>query len=464
MTWPRTLFLLIASAVGARYFSAWCAFPLADWNALRLAPSFMLRFGPTPYPGMDDGPVTTWIYGPVPLWLNLPATFASTPAGALLTAATLNLGLVLIPLLLVLRSLPRGERDAWPGPLAWAGLLGLALWPNSSLHYLQADNVAVAFGLVANAWLMRHGATSNLALAGAAVCAALAVWSKQTSLGVVAAHLIWLGWARGWQPALRYAAACLAAGLTLAGLFVVRFGFEPLWLNLVTLPGRLPFWPEPFDRAAGLAPHLLGYVLLPAIAVVGWRRAIFRPDSLWMLPVLTWLLVLPMGLLSAFKVGGTANSLTGALYLLPSASLLAVQWLERYRLRRLAPALAIGAVLALQLTQIPVVTLRPLTTHLDRAAFLAREFPGQIYFPWNPLITFYSEQRVYHAEDGLYVRQLAGAAVSNEAVRMHLPPGWSVTVFRGSDTGWGLVQDLHPPDTQRAAFAEWTIYSWPPPP
>jgi hypothetical protein len=171
-----------------------------------------------------------------------------------------------------------------------------------------------------------------------------------------------------------------------------------------------------------------------------------------------------MGVLSAFKVGGTANSLTGALYLLPSASLLAVQWLERHRLRRLAPALAIGAVLALQFTQIPVVTLRPLTTHLDRAAFLAREFPGQIYFPWNPLITFYSEQRIYHAEDGLYVRQLAGAAVSTEAVRMHLPPRWSVTVFRGSDSGWGLVQNLHPPDTQRAAFAEWTIYSWPPPP
>lgn len=462
MTWQRTLFLLIAGAVGARYVSAWCAFPMSDWNALRLAPSFMLRFGPTPYPGIDDGPVTTWIYGPVPLWLNLPATFASTPAGALLTAAALNLGLVLVPVLIALRSLPVGIPRAWPSPLAWSGLLCLALWPNSSLHYLQADNVAVAFGLVANAWLMRSGAKSNLAFVGAAGCAALAVWSKQTSLGLVAAHLIWLAWKAGWPSALRYAAACFLAGLTLAGLFVSRFGFDALWLNMVTLPGRLPFWPAPLDRAAGLAPHLIGYVLLPAVAVLGWRRAIFRSDSLWLLPALSWLLLLPTGLLSAFKVGGTANSLSGALYLLPAASSLAMRWLDGNRLRLVAPTVATGVVLVLQASQIPVVTFKPLVSHLDRATFLAREFPGQIYYPWNPLITFYSEQSFHHAEDGLYVRRLAGVPVSSDAVRDNLPPRWCVTVFRGRDTGWGVIQELYPPGTQRAEFAEWTLYSWPP--
>ncbi len=464
MNLSRILFVIVACAVGLRYYSAWCAFPLSDWNALRLAPSFMLRFGPTPYPGIDDGPVTTWIYGPVPLWLNLPATLASTPAGTLLVAAAINLALVLVPVLVALRSQPGGESGSWPGSLAWAGLLCLALWPNSSLHYLQADNVAVAFGLISNAWLMRTGAKAHLALVGAAGCAALAVWSKQTSLGLVAAQLVWLAWKAGWPSALRYAAACLTAGITLAGIFVSRFGFDPLWLNLVSLPGRLPFWPAPLDRAAGLAPHLIGFVLLPAVAVVGWRKAIFRSDSVWLLPVLSWLLLLPTGILSAFKVGGTANSLSGALYLMPAAALLSVRWLEKRRLRLIAPAIATVTVLVIQVTQIPVITLKPLISHLDRATFLAREFPGQIYFPWNPLVTFYSERRFYHAEDGLYVRQLAGVPVSPNSARKELPPRWCVTVFRGTDTGWGMIEQLYPPATQRAEFAEWTLYSWAPPP
>ncbi len=462
MTMYRLAFLLIAGLVGMRYYSAWCAFPLSDWNALRLTPSFMLRFGPTPYPGLEDGPVTTWIYGPVPMILNLPATLAASPAGALLVAAAINLCLIIVPVLICLRPVIAGDHRLGPG--AWAALLCLALWPNNHLHYLQADNLAVAAGLVANAWLMQSGGTKLPALIGAAAATALAVWSKQTSIGLVAAQLVWLAWRTGPSNAVRYGTLCFAIGVALAGLFIARFGLEPLWLNLVTLPGRLPFWPTPLDRAAGLAPHLIGLVLLPAVALIGWHKAIFRRHSPWLLPALTWLFLIPAGLLSAFKVGGTANSLSSALYLLPAGALVLANWMEAGRFRRIAPAAAAAFVLTLQMVQNPVIAFKPLVAHLDRASFLAREFPGQIYFPWNPLITFYSEQRIYHAEDGLYVRLLGGQPVSDDNLRKELPPRWCVTVFRRADTGWGIIERLYPPNTQRAEFAEWTLYSWAPPP
>lgn len=458
------IFLLATGAfLLGRLWSAFCLFPLFDWNAIRLAPSFMLRFGPTPYPGIEQGPVTTWIYGPVPLVLQLPATFTQSAIAAMMVACTITLLLVVSPLLIVLlsdrKALPTARVDA-----VWAFFICLALWPNSSLHYIQSDNTAIASGLLANWFLLRPHSGKIFPTAAAAVFVSLAVWSKQTFLGLVVAQLIWIYATSGKRAAIRHALACAAAGLALGALFINWFGFEGIWINLVELPSRLPFWPDPVERALGLAPHLTGYVAIPLLILVLAGSRPWKRSSLWLLPVLSWICLLPTGLVSILKIGGTANSLTGFLFLLPTSALAVVTAL-RTKSPQLASSLLATGILAtviLQLTQAPLRPWMPLTQHLDRAAFLARQLPGEIYFPWNPLATFFNERRFYHVEDGLYVRQVTGLPPSQANTLNHLPPRWSVTAFRGTDTGWGIVEQLHPPDVQTAAFGEWTLYSWPP--
>jgi hypothetical protein len=90
---------LVAAALGVLgcLWNAWCEFPFYSWNDVRLAPAFALRHGVNPYPLIGDGPLFTWIYGPVSLFLHLPATFAGTAQGALQTAAVVNALLVLLP-------------------------------------------------------------------------------------------------------------------------------------------------------------------------------------------------------------------------------------------------------------------------------------------------------------------------------------------------------------------------------
>ncbi len=456
----RMFTLATAVLVSARCWSAICTFPGSDWNAVRLVPSFMLRFGCNPYPGLEDSPVTTWIYGPVPLFVFLPATLAGDVFSALMTAGVINLLIAVLP---VVWAVLAGGRQAG---VTMALLVAVALWPNSSLHYLQADNVAIACGLAGNLLLLRSRGTRMDLLLAASVCSAMAVWSKQTMVGLLLAQALWMLAVHGLAPTLRYTIAVACAGTIGATAFISLFGFEGIVLNLVQLPGALPFWPEPLDRLIGLAPHLAGYVVLPALLVALGRKRVFRRDSPWLLPVLGWLCLLPTSILTILKVGGTANSLTGILLVLPVAAQAFVA-----RVQTVTPKYStalmfavVAAITTLQAASAPVVPFRPLASHLDRATFLAREFPEQIYFPWNPLVTFYSDQRFYHAEDGIYVRHLGGAPLSQAQMRTGFPSRWCVTVFRGADTGWGLVERLHPPDTQRTEFAEWTLYSWPPPP
>ena len=455
------LLLLAGGTVVVWLWVCWCRFPASAWNDIRLAPAFMLRFGPTPYPSLAEGPVTTWIYGPVPLLLNLPATLAPTAALALLIAGAINIALAVGPAALVLAVGPGARATTTPADRAWALLLTLALWPSNSLLYFQADNAALAFGLFANVLLLQPRTAAAKPPVLAAICTALAVWSKQTSLGLVLAQLIWLASTAGPRAAARYALACAASGLALGAAFIAWFGFDALWLNLVRLPARLPFWPDSFERIRGLWPHLTGYLVLPAIVVVVSRSAVWRRDSPWLLPVLAWLCLLPTSMVSILKIGGTANSLNGFLYLLPTGALFVASSL-RIRLTAIAPALlgaGVAAIVAGQLFSTPHLQLRPVTAHLRQADYLARQFPGQIYFPWNPLVTFFSERRFYHTEDGLYVRYTAQLAPTRAAAWRNFPPRWCVTAMQ--DDGWGIILQLQPPIATRARFGAWTLWSWP---
>ena len=462
------LLALAVFALGFRLWTSLCFVPFADWNDVRLAPTFMLWQGVTPYPGLDAGPLTTWTYGPVPLLLNLPALLASDVGTALLIGGVINLFCAAVPVLVALSALTLPSAVVTLTDRCWAALLCLALWPNSSLHYIQSDNAAVAYGLLSCALLSDHRRHAFRPIL-AALCAALAVWSKQTSLGLVPAQLLWLVLTAGLKPALRYAGFCAGCGFGLAGVFIAWFGFDGLWLNLVALPGRFPFAPDVPERIRILWMALVGYLIFPAAGLLVWRRHIFDRASPWLMPALVWLFLLPTALLSTFGNGGSSNSLNSVLYLFPVAALTAVTWLRQRSPRTAAAWLAAGVVgvLTQQLSFSPLVPLHPLTAHLRTGETLARQFAGQIYFPWNPLLTFFAERRFYHVEDGLYTRQVAAAARPPAAIARDLPPAWALTALPGW-RDYGVYKTLHPAEAQLGFFETWTVYTWkrpgPPPP
>ena len=136
--------------------------------------------------------------------------------------------------------------------------------------------------------------------------------------------------------------------------------------------------------------------------------------------------------------------------------------------RSLLAAVAVVALLAsfrwVAASQAPH---QPAIEALREADILARRFPGEIWFPWSPLVTFYADGRHDHDEDGLFVRQVSGIFPRKAVAYRHLPPKWRFTAFRnrGVDKmNWGIAGAMHSNAARLETFGHWTLVISPPPP
>jgi len=464
VTPARWLCLLAALSAAAWLWACWCLFPAKVWNDVRLVPTFALARGVPLYPGETSGAVGTWIYGPLPPLLLWPATWASSAARALLTAGALNLLLTVGAIAAVCAAWPApAGRTLRPADRLLAAILAIALWPGATFQFLQADNFAVALGLVGNLLLVRSQTSAGRW--GAAALAVAGLACKQTSLGVAAAQIVWLGVVAGRGGALRHLGRCAILGLAGAAATVGAFGWDQIRLNLFVLPSALPWTDEPVRRLLDLAPELSIHLVAPALILLLCRRAVWARESPLLLPSLAWLFALPPSVLSLMKIGGTINSLQSFTLWLPAALLVG---LAAARVTRRASWLYAGAALlatlicGARLARLPSPPLRPLVEHYRQADYLARTFRGEIWFPWNPLVTIYSENRFYHGEDGLYVRFLAAHALTQGHASANLPPHMCVIALPRGGNDWGIALSLRPANAQRSDFGFWTLYSWPP--
>jgi len=92
---------------------------------------------------------------------------------------------------------------------------------------------------------------------------------------------------------------------------------------------------------------------------------------------------------------------------------------------------------------------------------VAVRWRGQIWFPFHPLVTLYSEQRYDHDEDGLFVRQATHQRISPEQAAAHLPPALTVFAFRTGWSDWGVARSLLPPNARSSEIGGWTIWMSP---
>lgn len=460
----RGLAVLVGAAALAYLWWGWCVFPLSDWNEIRLAPAFALRHGLTVYAPAGGGPLSTWIYGPLPILLNLPATFAPDATAAILTSGVINLLTLFGPLAVLCGCAEALRPLAAPGRI-FALAACVLLLPGSSLAFQVADHAAVGCGLISTWLLVRGSSPAQRSVAGAALCCALAVAAKQTSVFLALAHVIHL--ASGPDRALlgRYLIALTAAGLALAGVCVAAFGFTPLWFNLVEIPARLP-WGDGLMKLGLRWPQLAAYLVPPVGLLILWRR--FAPWSgteteigrLVRCGAIAFCTVLPVGLLAFFKIGGDLNVLHSWSYLMPVLVIGGVAWLgARPRASRWLTLVA-GGLIALRAPHWRETPAQPLTPHLAQAAGLARFAPGTVWFPNNPVVTFYTDRRLYHVEDGLATRHLAGVGIREAEFRRHLPSPLAAVVYPASYPSPFALQLLSD-YTQVTRVNHWAMYQRP---
>ena len=459
---------LIAAWLGAIacLWTSWCIFPALAWNELRVAPAFALRHGINPYPSLGGGPLFTLIYGPVVIVIDLPTTFATSPAGALHIASLITALMIAGPLAVIFfRSSELRARGTWAPWLALA--LGILLRPETHFLFQVSDQSAIAFGLLSGWCLARHPQPGTSWLIGAAALCTLAIFSKQLAVFLVPAQLVflWLGGNRA--AALRFLAWVILFGAAALVICVEAFGFNNLWINLVAIPARLP-WSNFAVRFATRPWSLFAQVALPSLALLvlwfsgHWPKRSKEGGRFFQFAALAFLAMLPLGLMAFFKIGGDTNNLHSWGYLLAGALL---AWLAKPSGRAATSiVLVIVTVFALALHAGEFASLRPrpLSEHFTVADKLIGAYPHALWFPQNPLITFYADGKLWHSEDGARTRGFAGYMPNATDFRRDLPANLQAIVYPANEN-LSLSALLLPEFNQKTSLPHWTLLTRPAP-
>lgn len=415
-----------------------------DWNGGRLAPLLSLTRGYALYYPSDQGPITNHIYGPLGALAYFPVLAFRSAVPMVLTAVTIAFLFVAVPLFVCHWRL----RGAGSENFLKALLVFLVALLSLSLHYgtrywyeqVHADGPVLGFGLLACSFVM--AAPSRRSLWLAALFTALALFTKQTAIGVPFGIAVYLWIAHGAGTAGRYALAVIGLCTVFGLLAILAFGFGPLYFNTITVPSRHPL---KITNPVLLLKDALDYVVFPAFLILPglalvWskvrtdRRALRTEAAArpWILFLLVTLFMIPTSLLGRVKEGGETNSYHFVLYFHCAVSLSILQaWIEPStgRPRVLAQGVAMGAcavVLAAGAYR-QIANFEPADGYFRTNVFRQGEdyvkaFPGQVYMPTNPLCPLLAESRLDHFDYGVYDRSLAGYAPSPARLRAHLPP------------------------------------------
>ncbi|HET7536463.1 MAG TPA: hypothetical protein VFJ90_08420, partial [Candidatus Didemnitutus sp.] len=310
------------------------------WSACRLAAVFGWVHGYPLYSPIDHGPINGWLYGPVAAIAWLPATLAASPQSALMVAALINLGFLLIPLHCVARqSMPQSRLGA--GLLFVAGAAALPqLYPTWYMaSALNVDAIAVGLGTGSCLLLLRRD-TGNSRLVLAALLGVLAVWTKQVEAPLVVAQCGWLWFCRDRRAALTFVLAYGGFMAAIAGAVFSLLSVRDVIFNLWTVPSHHAFiggwraaWGELADLSKYGLPLWAPCLVALVIAARGKKNECNEPAPAegTALLFLAALVLLPTGIMATIKMGGDRNSLHSVYYLLAAAlGALGGRWLPEF--------------------------------------------------------------------------------------------------------------------------------------
>jgi hypothetical protein len=435
--------------------------PFWDWNAARLAPTIALVRGYGLYYGSEAGPVSGFIYGPLGALVFLPAAIAESPTTAILIAAGIATGLFFLPILWLLIG------ESWGKPQNLIANLGIflcfcffcldsppLLYSSFSIH---VDSPALGFGAIACGFLyFRQQKECVKPLIWSAIFAVMAVWTKQSILPILIALPVYILITDGKRYFNRYVVCLAIAFIGFTAFFTLIFGYENLFFNLIAIPKNHPAWwwvPKDLVGATKMVYSLwrdLIRTCFPSLIVIlacsyflmtkdfpGIRK--WLDQNRWTLFVIVGVFLAPAAIAGRIKIGGDINAFSFTTYFIMAGAAMAVskcinqpENIEQAENRKdeslaFVSKLIINALLLLfLLVQIPTFyfseQLNGLATNAQQVAYeYAKKYPGETYFPWNPLTTVMAENKLFHFSNGLDDRELGGYALTDKHFRSAIP-------------------------------------------
>lgn len=450
---------IVLSALGIKVWHAFCLFKNQAWNDVRLRPSFILADGLALYPGMENGPITTWMYGPAHPVIMLPVTWAHDYLTCLNIGAALNITLWIVPLLLSVYYWPSSVAIHSRSERALLALTACLLIPANYLIFTTADATcfaAASLSILCLGYALTREKHDTALFWLAALLVSTAAFAKPHGVFVALGHILHL-WSRAHRTvALRQTWRMLLAFLlwSLVSL-LVSAGPVAFWQHVFALPGMLPWAPHPLNQLATHPGWIVGAMLVPALLAVTliWRKRL-EIDAL---PALCFVLVMPFGVAAFLKFGGNTNSIHAALYLTPCllslfSTRIKVIGHKEYGVCAFA---ACAGLIALFIAPPPLKS--PLEAAALESKLLAQNAPDEMWLPWRPLASYLASGKQCHDEDGLFIRNMIGRPPSPALLRSGQPKNWKITAMEHTSMRWWSVEN-GPPATVHSTYGRWDIY------
>ena len=179
------------------------------------------------------------------------------------------------------------------------------------------------------------------------------------------------------------------------------------------------------------------------------------------LPLLAWLFSLPLNIAALTSIGGSINNLHGFQLLVAP---LVVFLFTRANLRafRLAATTAamIGAIALVRTLGVNRVSLLPVRSVMEDAMSIERQFPNEVWLPWNPLVSYYSEGRFYHTLDGMLARSATGFPVPESQFLAHMPPRFHTIAYCPDGLEWSEPSRYAKQPFSMIRSGDWVVMDW----
>lgn len=461
--------------------------PQDEWNDIRLARSFALVYGFKIYNGCHElGPVFGTIHPPISHIAYLWVALIRQPTLALVTGSAFSYALIL-GVLLWFHLQACSARSAEQRQMQVFAFLscGLAVIHTEGIAEavgsIHADAISIFFATLAVGTALQAHPTGRGRWLGSALCAVLAVWSKQTMLPIVFPLLVF-AWFRGGFAALsRYFLYLVLSGLGVSlGVIALFWPPQRLLFNILTLSSHKPF-PAHVERYVyqGIQAARQDYqvFLIGAAAITIYliffnqsRNTGSTAGSISPAPVLCFAVfcsLFPGSLAAEITINGAKNDMGACAFFLV-LSLTACLSSQAYHKSglRIISQIVVTIVLLWNLHPLAIrktpQAYRNLYSNPTQIAYsYMRLHPGTAYFPYNPLATLLAEGKVYHMDEQLYDREVAGYPVNEVQVRSGVPFNYEVlAVPPGEELQSSYLLKVSAGFTKvsEPGFGGWTFY------
>ncbi len=277
----------------------------------------------------------------------------------------------------------------------------------------------------------------------------ISIFSKQNEIFIVFAQVIYILIIWNMKTVLKYIGLLIIICIIFSLLSVANFGLDNLIFSMFIIPGHHPWETDLKQLYQLFIPLYIPMFVVLWISFISCIHAFrewkglssFLVKRPWLFLLSISIVMLSISVFGRMKIGGDVNTFHSIYYLIATLALLLVEtnisdtknkasWNNRQLV-----FLCLATIILCPWNKINFNSFwfKISKNQIEEAYGFAVTHPGEVYFPWYPIVNVTVDKKLYHYSYGIYDRELAGYKIGKELFLANIPPKMKYIVFASPD-------------------------------